>query len=122
MRLLRSLLLVVTAAALAACGSGSILPESDPDLAGRLTEVVARQASLDAATRVLVQREEPGTEEQKIVQVDAATDVYVMTRGQLIRARREDLQVGDLLQVWTTGVELRSLPAQVFATRVHIIR
>ncbi|HEX5870214.1 MAG TPA: hypothetical protein VFY65_07360 [Longimicrobium sp.] len=122
MRLLRSLLLVVTAAALAACGSGSTLPETDADFAGRLADFVMGPASLDAATRVLVQREEPGTEEQRIVHVEVSTDVYVMTRGQLVPASRADLQVGDLLQVWTTGVELRSLPAQVFATRVHIIR
>ncbi|HEX6368904.1 MAG TPA: hypothetical protein VF006_08225 [Longimicrobium sp.] len=122
MRLLRSLLLLLAVAAAAACGSGSTLPDSDPDFAGQLTDFVPGPASLGAARRVLVQRQEPDAEDRRIVHVETGTRVYVMSRGQLISAGAADLAVGDLLQVWTTGVELRSDPAQVFATRIHIIR
>lgn len=122
MNLLRSLILIAATAAVAACNSGSTLPETDPDLAGTLTEFLPGPAILGAPTRVLV--EPPAApEDRAIVQVEKGTEVYLVGRGgRLIPAGVEDLAAGDHLQVWTTGVELRSLPAQVFAERVHIIR
>jgi hypothetical protein len=123
MTLLRSLVVVTATAALAACGSsGPSLPESDAELAGTLTDFVLGPAYLGAPTSVLVQGDVPVPDTERIVHVETSTRVYELTRGRLVPANREDLQVGDRLQVWTTGVEMRSFPAQVTATRVHIIR
>jgi hypothetical protein len=124
MRLLRSLILVVAAAAAAACGSGPSLPETDADLAGTLAEFLPGPAVLGAATRVLVEQELPAPRDRTIVLVESGTRVYLVERrgGRLIPASRDDLSAGDQLQVWTTGVELRSYPAQVSATRIHIFR
>lgn len=121
MHLLRSLILIVATAAAAACTSGSTLPDTDADLAGTLTEFLPGPAVLGAPTRVMV--EPPAAPERRaIVQMETGTDVYIVERGQLIPAGVGDLAAGDQLQVWTTGIELRSYPAQVFAVRVHIIR
>lgn len=124
MRLLRSLVLVVTAAAAAGCSSGPSLPESDADLAGTLAEFLPNQASLGASTRVLVAQDLPEPQDRTIVDVGSGTRMYLVEErgGRLVPASRDDLAVGDRLQVWTTGVELRSYPAQVSATRIHIFR
>lgn len=123
MRLLRSLVLVVMAAAAAACSSGPSLPETDADLAGTLADFLPGPAVLDASARVLVERDLPEPQDRTIVEVGSGTRVYLVGRsGQLLPASRDDLAVGDHLQVWTTGVELRSYPAQVSATRIHIRR
>lgn len=120
MRLLRSLVLVAAAAAVAACSSGPSLPDTDADLAGTLAEF----RSDETRTQVLVERDLPEPEDRTLVRIGSGVRVYLMEGrgGRLIPASRDDLAVGDLLQVWTTGVELRSYPAQVTATRIHIIR
>jgi hypothetical protein len=120
MRLLRSLVLVVAAAAAAACSSAPSLPETDADLAGTLTEFRLDQAQI----QVLVERDLPEPQDRTIVRVGSDARVYLVEGrgGRLIPASRDDLAVGDRLQVWTTGVELRSYPAQVTATRIHIFR
>lgn len=124
MRLLRSLVLVVAAAAAAACSSGPSLPEADADLSGTLADFLPGPAVLGASTRVLVEQDLPTPRDQTIVHVESGTRVYLVEQrgGQLIPASRNDLAVGDRLQVWTTGVELRSYPGQVFATRIHVYR
>lgn len=121
MTLLRSLVLAVATLAVTAC-SESVLPETDPDLSGTLSEFLVGPSMLGAPRPVLVEREDPGAADRTIVHVRAEARVYLATRGQLVPSSVEDLAVGDRLQVWTTGVELRSYPGQVFATRVHIIR
>jgi hypothetical protein len=123
MRLLRSLVLVAATAAAAACSSGPSLPEGDADLAGTLAEFLPGPSMLGAATRVLVEQELPVPRDRTIVLVESGTRVYLVGRsGQPIPASRDDLSAGDQLQVWTTGVELRSYPGQVTATRIHIFR
>lgn len=124
MRLIRSLVLVAAAAAVAACSSGPSLPETDADLAGTLAEFLPGPAVLGAATRVLVEQPLPEPQDRTIVLVESGTRIYLVQRrgGQLTPASRDDLAAGDQLQVWTTGVELRSYPAQVTATRIHILR
>lgn len=125
MTLLRSLVVVVLAAAATACGgSGPALPETEADYGGTLTEFVVGPAYLGAPRRVLVQRDgSTNPPDHKIVEVGSSTRLYLVGRsGQLSRASADDLAVGDRLLVWTTGVELRSLPGQVSATRVHISR
>lgn len=124
MRLLRSFVLVAAAAAAAACSPGPLLPESDADLAGTLTEILPGPDVLGAPTRVMVDRDLPVPQDRTIVEVGSEARVYLVEGrgGRLIPASRHDLTPGDRLQVWTTGVELRSYPAQVFATRIHIYR
>ena len=124
MSLLRSLVLIVAAAAAAGCGSGPSLPETDADLSGTLADFLPGPAVLGASTRVLVERELPAPQDQTIVLVESGTRVFLVERrgGRLIPASASDLAKGDQLQVWTTGVELRSYPAQVSATRIHIFR
>jgi hypothetical protein len=123
MTLLRSLLVVVATAAVAACGSSPSLPDTDAALDGTLTEFLLGPQYLGAPTSVLVDENLPDPEDQTIVHVETRTRVYLVGRGgKLVPADRDDLAVGDRLQVWTTGAETRSYPAQVTATRVHIIR
>ena len=122
MTLLRSLFLAVATAAVASCNS-TTLPGSDAEIDGTLTEFRAGPAYLGAPVSVLVEENLPEPEDRTIVHVPNGARVYLIGRsGQLLPADREDLAVGDRLQVWTTGVELRSYPGQVTATRVHIIR
>jgi hypothetical protein len=121
MNLLRSIVLAVATVAVAACGAGSTLPESDADLSGTVADFVMEFQ--DASTSVLVARQDPGAADRTIVHVGSDSRVYLVGRGgRLTAADADDLAVGDRLQVWTTGVELRSYPGQVFAVRVHIIR
>jgi hypothetical protein len=119
MTLLRSIVLAVATVAVAACGSGSTLPASDADLSGTVSDV---RESQNASTSVVVD-EDAGVVDRSIVHVRSESRVYLVGRGgRLTAADAEILAVGDRLQVWTTGVELRSYPRQVFATRVHIFR
>jgi ABC-type Fe3+-hydroxamate transport system substrate-binding protein len=121
MTLLRLIVLALSTVATAACGSGSTLPESDADLSGTVAEFAME--SPDASTAVLVERQDPGAADRTIVHVQPEARVYLVGRGgRLTAADADDLALGDQLQVWTTGVELRSYPGQVFATRVHIFR
>lgn len=127
MRLIRSLVLAVAvaaAAAAAACSSGPSLPDAGADLSGTLADFLPGPAVLGASTRVLVEQELPAPRDQAIVLVESGTRVYLVERrgGRLIPASASDLAKGDRLQVWTTGVELRSYPAQVSATRIHVFR
>jgi hypothetical protein len=124
MNLLRSLVVVAVTATLSACGQSPSLPETDADLSGTLAEFLPGPAVLGAATRVLVEQPLPEPQDRTIVLVESGTRIYLVERrgGQLTPASRDDLAAGDQLQVWTTGVELRSYPAQVTATRIHIYR
>ena len=124
MRLLRSLVLVAATAAVAACSSSPSLPETDADLDGTLAEFLPTQSSLGAPARVLVAQDLPEPQDRTIVDVGSGARVYLVEGrgGRLIPASRDDLAVGDRLQVWTTGIELRSYPGQVTATRIHIFR
>jgi hypothetical protein len=121
---LRSMMLVLAAAAVTACGGDTTLPPTDAEYVGVLAEFLPGMASLGAPAPVLL-KGKGGTApaDQAIVHVGAETDVWIRRRdGSLDRARREELAVNDVLQVWTTGAELRSHPVQVFAERIHIVR
>ncbi|HYR06348.1 MAG TPA: hypothetical protein VEQ60_01190 [Longimicrobium sp.] len=119
MTLLRSIVFAVATVAVAACGSGSTLPESDADLSGTVSDV---RDSQDASASVLVD-EDAGAVDQTIVHVRSSSRVYLVGRGgRLVAADAGELAVGDRLQVWTTGVEMRSYPRQVSAVRVHVFR
>lgn len=120
--ILRRSFAVLVAAAAAACGTGSMLPDSDADYAGTVARILESPASLDAPSMVLVEQQEPSTHNQVIVQVGPLTPVFIYERGVPRPANRAELAVGDLLQVWTSGSELRSYPAQVGAVRIHVFR
>jgi hypothetical protein len=121
------MLLVVAAAAMAACSGATTLPPTDAEYVGVLAEFLPGIASLGAPVPVLL-KGKGGTApaDEAIVHVGAETDVWIRRRdgslGSLGRVGREALAVNDVLQVWTTGAEMRSYPVQVFAERIHIVR
>lgn len=57
------------------------------------------------------------------VRISAETEIFVPEPdGSLRPGTVDDLAEGDVIRFWTTGVELRSLPPQVFATRIERIQ
>lgn len=120
--ILQRSLAVLLVAATAACGTGSTLPDSDADVAGTVARIMESPASLDAPSAILVEQPEPSTHNQIIVHVGPLTPVFIYERGVPRPATRGELAVGDQLQVWTSGGEMRSYPAQVGAERVHVFR
>lgn len=119
---LRSLLLILVVAAVPACVADPAAPVGDAEYVGTLTEFLQAPASSDV--RVLVERPgAPPPRDKAIVYVGPETDVRILEGdGAARRGSAADLAANDELRVWTTGVELRSYPVQVFAVRIHIIR
>jgi hypothetical protein len=123
MTLLRSLLVAVATVAVTSCSSGPTLPDNGEELAGTLIDFLPGPQYLGAPMTMLVEGDTPAPEARRIVHVETGTRVYRVSRlGRLVPVDREELAVGDLLQVWATGAELPVYPAQVTATRVYIIR
>lgn len=120
---IRSLLVAFLAIAAVGCTSGPSIPDSDAHISGTLTEFLEAPAR-PATARMIVQRQDlPSPDGRAIVHVESGTDIYLrQPDGALRPANVGDLATGDLLQVWTTGIELRSYPPQVFAVRIHILR
>jgi hypothetical protein len=118
------MLLVFAASAMAACSGATTLPPTDAEYVGVLAEFLPGIASLGAPVPVLLKgKGGSAPADQAIVHVGAETDVWIRRRdGSLGRVGREELAVNDVLQVWTTGAEMRSYPVQVFAERIHIVR
>lgn len=108
----------------AACQATVTQPETDTEIAGVVREVRVPPGVPGTTVQLLV--EHPGTSapvDRSIVHVNEETTILVRDpAGQLHPGGFGDLRVGDTAHVWTTGVELRSLPRQVFATRVEVIR
>jgi hypothetical protein len=101
------LLAVVLAAG---CGQ-STAPETDAYIRGMVTQTDGPSGAL------LVKATDPAARiESAWVRVDERTRVE--RKDGVLRA--EGLAVGEIVSVWTTGVELRSLPVQVFATRIVV--
>jgi hypothetical protein len=124
MTLIRSIFLAAAAVIIAACSSGPSLPDTDADLSGTISDFVPGPSYLGAPRPVLVERDDPGGADRSIVHVQSDARIYLVQGrgGRLQPVSSADLVIGDRLQVWTTGVELRSDPGQVFATRVHVYR
>lgn len=121
MTLLRSFFVVLAFASATACGTGPALPDEDADVVGTLTDFLPEPPVVGGPRQVLVTV--PNPSHRKIVHVNGGTRLYVVEPdGDLRRAQAGDLAIGDELEVWTTGIELRSDPGQVFATRIHILR
>jgi hypothetical protein len=92
-----------------------------PDATGVIRDVLDSPAAPGSRARLLV--EHPGAAQPadySIVHLTAETVVLLSGAGGRLRAGGvEDLRPGTTLRVWTTGVELRSYPRQVFAIRIE---
>ena len=110
--MVRRLVLMLVAVVLATAGCGqSTAPETDAYIRGMVTRTDGPSGavlveSIDPAARV----------ESAWVRVDWRTRVE--QKSLVLRA--EGLAVGEIVSVWTTGVEMRSLPVQVVAARIVI--
>ncbi|HEY0038758.1 MAG TPA: hypothetical protein VGB66_18825 [Longimicrobium sp.] len=101
------LLAVVLAAG---CGQSTV-PETDPYIRGTVAQTDGPSGA------VLVQATDPAARvDAAWVRVDGRTRVERKS-GEL---RAEVLTIGEMVSVWTTGVEMRSLPVQVVAARIVI--
>ena len=120
----RALFLILATAAAGACASDPVSPLGDADYEGALTEFLQAPVSPDHPVRVLL--EVPGASaptDKAIIHVGSRTRVHVVESAGRVRAGGTgDLAPNDRLRVWTTGIELRSYPVQVFAERIEIIR
>lgn len=123
MRLPGLILLALIITVIAACaGKGPPLPE-DADFSGVIAEFPPFPESPDFPARLLVNRPDPGSADRTIVHVGPRTDIRIVQSGGAARpATAEELRTGDEVRVWTTGVELRSYPGQVFAVRIEVLR
>lgn len=109
--MVRRLVLMLLAVVLAAGCGQSTAPETDAYIRG----VVTRTDGPSGA--VLVQATDPAARvESAWVRVDERTRVE--RKNGVLRA--EGLALGEIVSVWTTGVEMRSLPVQVLAARIVI--
>jgi hypothetical protein len=86
-------------------------PDGDPYIRGTVTRTDGPSGA------VLVQAADPGARiDVAWVRVDGQTRVE--RQSSVFRA--EGLALGQTVSVWTTGVEMRSLPVQVTAARIVI--
>ena len=116
------LLLIAIAASLSACGSPTdtdgglpiLLAARDdaPYITGQITE---RWTDQNGAIRLLVEAPDPEAVRTGAAIVRVYRDAMVL-RPDGSDAGRGSLQPGRVVTVWTTGVELRSLPPQVKGT------
>jgi hypothetical protein len=94
-----------------------------PTASGIVREIVPDPAAPGTRLRLLV--EHPGQAEpadRSIVHAGPGTAIFVREGGRLRGGGPGDLRVGAEHVIWTTGVELRSYPRQVFATRIEVLR
>ncbi len=109
--MVRRLVLMLMAVVLAAGCGQSTAPETDAYIRGIVTSTDGPSGA------VLVKATDPAARVGSAwVRVDDRTRVE--RKSGVLRA--EVLAIGEMVSVWTTGVELRSLPVQVFATRIVI--
>jgi hypothetical protein len=107
----RRFVLMLMAVVLAAGCGQSTVPETDPYIRGTVTRTDGPSGA------VLVQATDPAARvESAWVRVDERTRVE---RKSLV-LRAEVLAIGEIVSVWTTGVEMRSLPVQVVAARIAV--
>ena len=115
MKLNRTPCLPILAAAFFAC-AGPVEPlPPPPDFSGVVNELRAATATSDAA---LVLTRADGN---AVVHLPVGTRLYQQqTGGALSRIALEALTPGAHVDVWTTGIELRSLPPQYSARQVVV--
>jgi hypothetical protein len=99
--------------------------EADPDLSG----VLERTNPLPEWLNLVVSRTdiEVGADEDSLsryawVRAGPQTDVIFQSVDSRWRAGSSaDIPLGAVLRVWTTGVEMRSLPPQYIARRIEVL-
>jgi hypothetical protein len=94
-----------------------------PTASGIVREIVPDPAAPGTRLRLLV--EHPGQAEpadRSVVHVGPETAIFVREGGRLRGGSPGELRVGAEHGIWTTGIELRSYPRQVFATRIEVLR
>lgn len=92
----------------------NVLPASAAYITGTIGSV-----DLSAGQRLLVERTPGNRESGALVATPPSLPVYWRSGR---RAVLQDLSVGRVITVWTSGAELRSLPPQVGASTIVIER
>ena len=106
---LKILLLCVGGHLSIACGDTSGPEDTPADFSGIILGL-QDQASSEHALETVVERSVGDT---AVVRVMQTTRIYArLADGGLQSVDRHDLAAGDSVEVWTTGVEYRSLPPQ----------
>ena len=107
-----------------ACQHGMNEPLADrPDFTGVVTIIQVDGLAL----RLLLDRlgfpeGQEAPYEQVVVRAETGMVVLIQrANGSWAGGRADDIAVGDSVRVWHTGVELRSLPPQVFARRIEVV-
>lgn len=110
-QMVRRLVLMLVAVVLATSCGQSTAPQTDAYIRGTVTKTDGPSGA------VLVQATDPAARiDAAWVRMDERTRVE--RKGDALRA--EVLTIGEIVSVWTTGVEMRSLPVQVVAARIVV--
>ncbi|WP_331025988.1 hypothetical protein [Longimicrobium sp.] len=105
------MVLMLMAVVLAAGCGQSTAPETDAYIRGTVTQTDGPSGAM------LVKAADPAARvESAWVRVNDRTRVE--RKSLVLRAER--LALGEIVSVWTTGVEMRSLPVQVVAARIVV--
>ena len=113
MKAVRVFLLPVLATAGLACGTLVEPLRVPPDFSGVVNEL--RTGTSSTGPALVVER----LDGPAVVYLPEATRIYAQGAGGALSTVATDaLQPGTQVAVWTTGVELRSLPPQYFARQV----
>lgn len=122
MRMMRWFVPMLVMLGLAACAGEPAMPASDAEVTGTITDF-RQSGTPDHPLQMVVTGTEPEPRDRAVVYLRRGTEVSIAEEGGRVRRGSvDDLRQGDRVQVWTTGVELRSYPVQVFAVRVHVLR
>lgn len=106
---------------LGSCSDVSGLESGDADLDGVITAVFNRDGVVRLRVGDLTQPAQGYGQIDLGVGDDARIVVQTASGGRSL-GRSADLVVGVRIRAWSTGIELRSLPAQWEATQVEIVR
>jgi len=110
-QMVRRFVLMLLAVVLAAGCGQSTEPETDAYIRGTVTRTDGPSGS------VLVQATDPAA---RVGSAWVRVDDRTRLERKSLMLRAEGLALGEIVSVWTTGVELRSLPVQVVAARIVI--
>jgi hypothetical protein len=114
---IRNLVIAVASCIYVACGEPSAPEDRPPDFSGIMLEL-RDQVSPQYEVDVRIERTVGDT---ALVHVSETTRVYeTLPDGGLQSAAAGSLAIGDFVDVWTTGVEYRSLPPQYDGTQLVV--
>lgn len=106
------------------CRQRGELQEEPPDLSGRVAGVALRPngsvyLELEDVTGPIVR---PGWVPPRAgIIIDSETTVFLRRATRLKQVPPEEICVGDMVEVWSYGAELRSLPPQFHARQIIIV-